>query len=201
MANSSHGTETFWLDNIIADIPGGVDTNTLRIGFEDLYGTGDADYEDVLFDLDINPIHVGDVGGGNDILDGGAGNDILYGEGGNDILVIGLGFDRAYGGEGADVFAVTAIDEFVDVIHDFSRAQGDSINIADVLSGYDPLTDDIANFVRLVQNGSDTELQINADGDAGGAFVTAAMILGGTGLDLATLIGNGGIVADHSALA
>lgn len=201
VANSFHGTETFWLDNIIADIPGGVDTNTLRIGFEDLYGTGDADYEDVLFDLDINPIHVGDVGGGNDILDGGAGNDILYGEGGNDILVIGLGFDRAYGGEGADVFAVTAIDEFVDVIHDFSRAQGDSINIADVLTGYDPLADDIANFVRLVQNGGDTELQINADGDAGGAFVTAAMILGGTGLDLATLIGNGGIVADHSALA
>ncbi len=200
VSNSSKGVESFWLDNLYAEIPGGTDTNTLRIGFEDLYGTGDADYEDVLFDLDIKPVTIGDVTGGNDVLDGGMGNDTLYGEGGNDILFIGLGADHAYGGAGNDVFALNAIDGDVDTIHDF--AAGDSINISDVLDSYDPLNDDIADFVRLVQVGADTQIQINADGDVGGAFVNAALILGGAGTtDIAALINSGALVADHSALA
>lgn len=201
VANSSYGTESFYLENVYADIPGGVDTNVIRIGFEDLKNTGDADYEDVLFDLDINPVTIETNEGGNDILDGGAGNDTLYGEGGDDILIMGLGADHAYGGAGADTFAVTTIDGLVDTIHDFNAAEGDTINIADVLDNYDPLNDDIANFVQLVQNGGNTELQINADGDVGCAFMTAAVILGGTGADtLATLIAAGTIVADHSAI-
>lgn len=199
VANSSKGIETFWLDNVQAEIPGGTDTNTLRIGFEDLYNTGDADYEDVLFDLDINPVVTGDVEGGNDILDGGAGNDILYGEGGDDILVIGDGADRAYGGEGADVFALTLVDASVDKIHDFDAGEGDVINISDVLDSYDALSDDIADFVRLVQNGGDTELQISVDGN--GSFVAAALIVGGTDDDIATMIANGSLVANQSALA
>lgn len=199
VANSSKGTETFWLDNVQAEIPGGTDTNTLRIGFEDLLNTGDADYEDVLFDLDINPHVTGDVEGGNDILDGGAGNDILYGEGGDDILVIGDGRDQAYGGEGADIFALTMVDALVDKIHDFDASEGDVINISDVLESYDALSDDIADFVRLVQSGSDMELQISADGS--GNFVAAALIVGGTDADVATMIANGSMVANQSALA
>jgi Ca2+-binding RTX toxin-like protein len=197
VANSSKGTETFYLDNIVAFVPGGEDTNQIRIGFEDLPGTGDADYEDVLFDLDINPVTVGDTQGGNDYLDGGAGNDVLYGEGGNDILVIGDGRDTATGGAGADTFAVTMIDGQRDMIADFHLAEGDVINVTDVLEGYDPLSDNIANFVRLVQVGSDTELQINADG-AGSDFVAAALIVGGAGADLSTLLADGALVANQS---
>lgn len=199
--DSLHKGETFWLDNLYAEIPGGTDTNSLRIGFEDLFNTGDADYEDVLFDLDIKPVQLGDTAGGNDFLDGGAGNDLLYGEGGNDILVVGLGLDRAHGGEGADIFAVTLIDALVDRIEDFNAGQGDSINIADVLDSYDPLSDDIANFVRFVQNGVDTEMQINADGQ-GTDFIAAALIIGGNGgADAAAMLAAGSLVADQSAPA
>ncbi len=200
VSNSALGTDKFWLTDIRAFVPGGLDTDQIRIGFEDLYNTGDADFEDVLFDININPVHIGDIGGGNDLLDGGAGNDALYGEGGNDILVIGLGGDHAYGGEGADTFAVTLIDNLVDTIHDFSAAQGDAINIADVLEGYDPLSDNIADFIKLVQVGSDTQIQINADGQ-GADFAVAALVLGGTGADLATMVANGSLVVDHTALA
>lgn len=194
VANSSLGTETFYLDNVQAHIPGGVDTGVIRIGFEDLYGGGDADYEDVVFDLDINPATVSDTTGGNDILDGGAGNDILYGEGGDDILIIGLGADVAYGGSGADIFAITHIDNLVDRIADFNASEGDTINLADVLEGFDPLSSDINAFVQLVQNGGDTEIHINANGDAGGAFQLAALVLG-TNVDLIS------IATDHSALS
>ncbi len=193
IANSSSAVESFYLDNIKAFIPGGADTDSIRIGFEDLYNTGDADYEDVLFDLNINPVHIGDIEGGNDILDGGAGNDTLYGEGGNDILVIGLGADIAHGGVGADIFAITLVDGDADKIMDFNAAEGDTINIADVLEGFDALADDINDFVHLVQNGANTEIHINADGDAGGVFTVAAMVLGT--VDIAS------IVADQSALA
>ena len=194
VANSSHGTHNFYLENVKADMPGGIDTNSLRIGFEDLYNTGDADYEDVLFDLDIKPVTIADIQGGNDYLDGGAGNDTLYGEGGNDWLVIGLGADMATGGAGADTFKITTIDAFADTIRDFNASEGDVIDISAVLDGYDPLSDDIAAFVQLVQSGGNTELQINATGDAGG-FVTAAIILGGTGDTLAHLVADGAIVA------
>jgi len=194
IANSVHGTETFWLDNVKADIPGGIDPNIIRIGFEDLLNTGDADYEDVLFDLDINGVNVGDIEGGNDYLDGGAGNDVLYGEGGADTLILGLGADQATGGKGADTFAITLVDSMVDIIHDFKASEGDKIDIAAVLEGYDSLTHDIADFVSLVQVGADTQIQINADG-AGSDFVAAALIVGGTGgQDLATLITSGALV-------
>lgn len=193
-ANSALGTETFYVDNVKAFIPGGEDTDSIRIGFEDLYNIGDGDYEDVLFDLNINEVNIGDIHGGNDILDGGAGNDILYGEGGDDILYIGLGADHAYGGLGVDVFAINHIDDLVDTIHDFSAAQGDRINIFDVLEGYDPLSRDINDFIQLVQNGNDTEIRINADGDHDGVFELAALVLG-TSVDLSS------IVADHTALA
>ena len=190
-------------DGKVHSLSGLLDTgngNVLRIGFEDLYNTGDADYEDVLFDLDINPITLGDIEGGNDVLDGGAGNDTLYGEGGNDILFIGDGLDNAHGGEGADVFAISMLDDFVDRIHDFNAAQGDSINIHDVLDGYDALNDDIADFVRLVSVGADSQLEISANGD--GSFAAAALILGGVGgADIASMITSGQLVADQSAIA
>ncbi len=195
LANSSHGTENFWINNIRANVPGGVEQDTLRIGFEDLYNTGDADYEDVLFDLNINPHTTVIEEGGDDYLDGGAGNDTLYGEGGNDILVIGLGADTATGGTGADVFKVTAIDTLRDTIMDFKASEGDKIDLSAILEGFDPLTSDIANFVRLVQTGGDVELQVNADG-AGTDFAAAVLIAGGvSGASVESLLTSGALVA------
>jgi large repetitive protein len=74
---------------------------------------------------------------GNDTLNGGAGNDTLNGGAGNDILVGGTGIDILIGGLGADTFRF-ALGESVtgnisgggDTISDFSRAQGDHIDIS-----------------------------------------------------------------------
>lgn len=200
LANSAHGTELFWINDIKANVPGGVSTDSLRIGFEDLHNLGDKDYDDVLFDLNINPGTVTTNTGGNDYLDGGSGDDVMYGEGGDDILVIGRGMDTATGGAGADTFVLSSIDNVRDTITDFKAAEGDKINITDVLEGYDPLTDDISHFVRLVQSGADTELQINADG-AGSDFVAAALIRGGVGGEtLADLVADGVIVTNQNLM-
>ncbi|MGM3305795.1 calcium-binding protein [Anabaena sp. WFMT] len=69
---------------------------------------------------------------GNDIFNGGAGNDIFYGDAGNDTLIGGTGNDTLYGGVGADSFVFNSSLEGLDVIKDFSWAQGDKIQISTV---------------------------------------------------------------------
>ena len=177
------------------------DQEILRIGFEDLPNLGDADFEDVLFDLDINEVRIDASETGSDILIGGAGDDILYGEAGDDILVIGNGRDEAYGGSGSDQYVYDLGDALGDTIYGFEDGVGgDVINISDILQNYDAVEDALSDFVQLVQNGDDTELHINADGDVGGAFTAIALIDGGLDATLEALVTNGNLVADNSAV-
>ena len=75
------------------------------------------------------------VGGdGDDQIFGGAGDDRLTGNNGVDILVGGAGADRFSGGAGADTFVFQALGDLAgnsgyDVINDFTRADGDRIDL------------------------------------------------------------------------
>lgn len=74
-------------------------------------------------------------GEGNDQLSGGAGNDRLDGGDGNDILLGGGGSDTLKGGKGSDTFqfkskADTPAGSRNDVIRDFDRAEGDTIDLS-----------------------------------------------------------------------
>jgi Ca2+-binding RTX toxin-like protein len=71
-------------------------------------------------------------GGGNDTLYGGNGADRLEGGAGSDLLVGGNGVDVMVGGAGADTFAFgnRASVQNGDVIEDFSRSEGDRIDLA-----------------------------------------------------------------------
>ena len=68
-------------------------------------------------------------GSGGDSLIGGAADDILRGLAGNDTLTGGTGNDQLVGGTGADVFAYDAAGWGYDQIFDFSRAEGDRIDM------------------------------------------------------------------------
>jgi Ca2+-binding RTX toxin-like protein len=96
-------------------------------------GAGD----DKLFGSDGTDILEGGAGkdelyGGDDsdYLSGGAGDDTLDGGSGNDILVGGAGNDTLTGGAGADIFVVG---EGNDTITDYTKAQGDKVDISNVL--------------------------------------------------------------------
>lgn len=75
----------------------------------------------------------------NDILYGGAGNDQLFGGNGGDTLIGGAGDDILWGGEGADTFKWMLDDQgsvdapAVDRIMDFSKTEGDKIDLKDLL--------------------------------------------------------------------
>lgn len=89
---------------------------------------------------------------GLDILNGGSGRDFLYGGSGNDQLRGATGTDDLYGGSGADLF-IFDDGEFggmtrstADYIADFSRVQGDRIDLrpVDAIAGG---TDDAFTFI------------------------------------------------------
>ena len=126
----------------------------------------------------------------HDYLDGGAHDDRLSGDAGDDILKGGAGNDTLSGGAGADRFVFDGVDEGVDVITDFG--DGDVLAIGDMLAGYSAGQE--ADFVKLVDNGSSTTVQVDVDGAANGsAFTSIAVLNGVTGTTLTTLANAGQI--------
>ncbi|MGB4107438.1 MAG: calcium-binding protein [Alphaproteobacteria bacterium] len=185
-------------DHMVSGLVSIGQNDVLRIGFEDLPNLGDADYEDVFFDFNVSEVITeGNSEDGDDTLVGGAGNDTLYGQDGDDILVVGEGMDDIYGGRGDDVIVYDLLDSIVDTIHGFEMGAGnDVLNITDILTGYDPLFDLLANFVQIEALNGDTHVRINADGDFGGAF-TAIAVMSGVETTLAAMIINGNIEANQ----
>lgn len=187
-----------------ADTLYGYDGDDLLIGgngHDSLYGgTGN----DILRGGSGNDLLVG--GAGNDILKGGAGNDILRGGNGDDVLRGGDGDDRLVGGRGSDtldggngadtfVFRTNHIGTGVDTIKDFSLSQGDKIDISDILSAYDPVTDALADFVQFTRSGKKSIMSVDVDGtgtDYG--WVQVAVINGHTSLDPDQLVATGNLL-------
>jgi Ca2+-binding RTX toxin-like protein len=123
--------------------------------------------------------------GGSDSLLGGSGNDTLRGSHGNDRLTGGSGADRLEGGTGTDTFAFLAAsdstqsapDTILDLGAPFRSTSGDRID----LSGVDANAAASGNqtFVfggstigrlRLINNGSNTEVLGNTDADTAVEF-------------------------------
>jgi Ca2+-binding RTX toxin-like protein len=134
-----------------------------------------------------------------DTITGGTGADVVYGNAGDDVLYGAGGNDYLYGGPGADTFlfkAATA-ETGVATIMDFNTSDGDKIDLANVISTYDPMTMLIANFVQLATSGSDTQVKVDTDG-SGTSYTQIATITGVTGLNLADLITDGNLVVHHT---
>jgi Ca2+-binding RTX toxin-like protein len=94
-------------------------------------GDGDVDAQSFSVHLD------GDSSGGLVVesIAGTSGNNTLNGTSSNDILTGGSGDDTLSGGLGADTFIWNAGNTGHDSVSDFSAAQGDTLNVADLLSG------------------------------------------------------------------
>ncbi len=128
----------------------GNDTITGGDGFDRINGNIGADYgyggagndwvvggqnNDQLFGDAGDDIVYGNLGNdvcyggeGNDIVRGGQGDDVLSGDAGNDWLAGDRGADNITGGAGADIF-YSFSGAGSDLITDFSRAQGDRIQL------------------------------------------------------------------------
>ncbi len=86
-------------------------------------------------------------GDDSDALRGGIGDDYISGGSGNDYLIGGVGNDTLEGGTGSDTFIVQSgdLDNSVDTILDFSSAEGDILDLSDLLEGMD--NDQISSYL------------------------------------------------------
>jgi serralysin len=184
----------------------GVDKLYGQLGNDTIYGGDDNDYayghegddelhggdgRDLLYGLDDN-----------DTLYGDAGVDKLYGGAGNDTLIGGNDKDYLWGGTGADVFGFTTFDGVKDIIQDFSFADGDALNITDILTGYADGVDDINDFVSFnIKSASRTDLWVNRDG-AGSDWEYVTLIKGQdfSGQNADTLLASNTLIADQTLL-
>lgn len=204
-------------------IYGGVGNDKLYggTGNDVLYGGDNENGIDQLFGQDGDDILIGDginqnnfswdqeaidglesdgglmQGFGNDFLWGGDGNDTLIGMSGNDTLGGGRGADTLYGNDGSDTFKIANInnlDGHTDVIADFSIEEGDKIDIANILSNN--LGDDILNFVHISNDGVDSSVYFDHNGEGDFGYEPAILILDNiTGLnDVQSLIDNGTLI-------
>jgi T1SS-143 domain-containing protein len=170
-------------------IYGGVGKDKLfgESGNDTIYG-GDAN--DELYGGDGNDTLRGDDG--HDYIEGGAGNDTIYGDAGDDVLYGGLGadtiyggagnddiiggagIDNLYGGAGADTFWFVNTNEGVDRIKDFSLAQGDKLELSNVISNFNSVQHSINQFVFAKHEGGNTIISVN-NNDGKGEFTLAVL--------------------------
>lgn len=108
--------------------------------------------------------------GAANTLMGGSGNDQITGLAGDDVIVGGIGNDTLTGGDGTDTFVFSQGDTGTDVITDFNVAQGDTLSLADLLSGVDEVfgsgesLDTLLDF-NLVGNDTLVEVDVDTDGN------------------------------------
>ena len=187
------------------ELRGGAGTDTLwgESGEDELYGDAGAD---TLHGGDGNDVLYGAGGSDstdNDVLYGDDGDDFLYGQSGNDTLVGGLGADNLQGDAGADTYvwaAGTGDDgDGVDSVIGFTTAQGDVIDISDLLVGYNPVSSAITDFVRITGSGVNTYvLDVDADGTASASSWVKVGVLKNVTTDItdeAALLTNGNLLA------
>ena len=118
-----------------------------------------------------------------DHITGSDGGNKLYAESGDDVIYGGAGSDTMYGGSGADTFVFGATDSigYIDTIDDFSTAQGDKLDLSDLISTYDPVTDAITDFIQITDSGNNSIVSVDIDGGADN-FVQVATLNDITGL-------------------
>jgi len=129
--------------------------NLIGSNFDDLL-TGDGN-ANVLYGLDGNDTLHG--GGGDDMLYGGAGLNHLYGEGGKDTFVI-------------DQSALSEVG-MVDVIHDYSNADGDVVDLSELLNV--ALGTNVGTAGYVDYDNASGALKVDVDG-GGNNYVTVATL-------------------------
>jgi len=114
----------------------------------------------------------------NDEFRTGAGNDTVNAGSGNDTLDGGSGTDTLTGGSGSDVFVLTYSGQ--DRITDFSVAEGDKIDLSNMLAslvGYttDNPFDASQGFITLDEYAGGTRILVDKDGAAGSTYTPVSV--------------------------
>jgi Domain of unknown function (DUF4114)/FecR protein/RTX calcium-binding nonapeptide repeat (4 copies) len=149
----------------------------LVIGFEDLSGGGDRDYEDLVFSVKIDPLQTpnsdADIvngGNGNDTLVGGPGDTLIGGNGDDLFQVSDLTFASIDGGAGTDTVQFTGANASFDLTQ-LAAGQVSGIEQIDLTAADNATLTLDANTVLNLTDGTnaltDTDNTLVVTADAG----------------------------------
>lgn len=128
--------------------------------------------------------------GGNDTINGGEGDDLIFGQEGNDVIDGGEGDDTLFGGSGSDTFILADAGNGIDTIEDFNFAEGDRLDISNILSGNQ--ANNFSDFILSTEQGGDTNIFYDASGNGNlNAATQIATLSGVTSLNLEDATNNG----------
>jgi Ca2+-binding RTX toxin-like protein len=150
------------------------------VGEEEINATGSNNGELLAGNGERNTL---DGLGGNDYLSGQGGDDLLKGGLGDDYLTGGTGVDTLDGGNGADTYAVERVSLAYgpDIGRGFSLAQGDKIDVSDVIQSFGVLED----YISIQELNGDTIIAVDYFGTRN--YTEALLLDGFTGLAIFTL--------------
>ncbi|MET1411007.1 DUF5801 repeats-in-toxin domain-containing protein [Roseibium sp. HPY-6] len=98
------------------------------------------------------------------VIKGDDGDNILVGTDGDDVLIGGLGTDTLTGGGGADTFVLNSLAE-ADIITDYAFADGDKIDLGELLDGAFATAANAGEFVRAEKQADGAvRLEVDLDG-------------------------------------
>jgi serralysin len=98
------------------------------------------------------------------------------------------------GGLGADTFVFDNVSG-LETIQDFNAAQGDKLDISNILSGFVLGVSDIDDFLSFTTAGPNTSIAIDVDGTANGSnYVVIGTLTGSVGEIVQSLYDNGQII-------
>ncbi|MGQ4649255.1 type I secretion C-terminal target domain-containing protein [Lyngbya aestuarii] len=114
---------------------------------------------------------------GNDLIQGFEGRDEIIGGAGDDTLIGGVDGDLLTGGGGSDQFIFNAFEERRDLITDFDVNQ-DQIVLTNLFLELEYSVDKAISegYIRFVQAGLNTKIQIDHDGVESAPFRTLVIV-------------------------
>jgi len=114
---------------------------------------------------------------GNDVIDGLGGRDTLTGAAGNDILTGSVGADTLTGGLGSDRFVYNTVRDGIDIITDFTVAQGDQIDFRGLATSLGQTGNNLISlgYLSFVNSGSNAIVRLDQDA-SGSIFVPRSYI-------------------------
>jgi Ca2+-binding RTX toxin-like protein len=154
-------------NQLVLTFGGSAVTNTNQVEFS-YTATGSNKVKDLYGGLADNLENVVAGNGNLNVLTGGVSNDFIVGTSGADVITGNAGNDLLLGKGGADTFDFNNVvgGNGTDTILEFNTAEGDKIDLSDVLVGY-KTGDNLSDYIR-VETYSDSDdrvvLKIDTDG-------------------------------------
>ncbi|MGR2740917.1 retention module-containing protein [Billgrantia sp. Q4P2] len=171
------GNNSFKIDGISTSYVTQIYPDDYQLDFELSGSDADGDLATAAFTVSVKTTEDGTYE-----ITGTDGDDVVHGTEGDDILIGGAGNDTLIGGDGDDVFQWNLGDQggsaapAIDTVKDFGFG-ADVLDLADLLQNESVET--IDSFIFAVQEGANTVLYVNHEGEIGadGSNATQVIVL------------------------